>query len=108
MRTPPSTATRRIPCSLMMACSLPRRSRRRLRRRAAALLQATIMQRPAAERRKSGAEDHPGINVIGVGDNAVGKGALALVEHRLDQLSTETIALPRVVRPIPRRGLALL
>src|SRR6476659_3596025 len=90
IRTPPSTATRRIPLSLMMAWSLPARSGRGRSCGRGRFLRAPVMQRPAAERRKAGAEDHAGIDVIGVGQNLVGKDALTFVEHGLDQLAAET------------------
>src|SRR5262245_405356 len=66
------------------------------------------MQRPAAEGRKAGAEDHAGIDVIGIGYDLVGKGALAFVEHWLDQLATETIELSVVVFRLAALGLAVL
>ena len=66
------------------------------------------MHRPAAEGRKAGAEDHAGIDVIGVGNDPVGKRALAFVEHRLDQLAAKAVELGVVVDGLLALGLAVL
>src|SRR6266571_4920396 len=44
-----------------------------------------IIQRPAAERRESGAEDEARVGEIGVGDDALGDDGLRLLEIRPDQ-----------------------
>src|SRR5919205_779885 len=48
-----------------------------------------IMQRPAAERCETGAEDQSGVDQLGVGDDALVERALRLGEVRVDQAVDE-------------------
>ena len=64
------------------------------------------MQTPAAEGRKARAEDHAGIDVIGVGHDPIGKGTFAFVEHGLDQLAAEAVELIKPMLDECERALA--
>src|SRR5918994_4616791 len=106
MRDPPSTATRRIEASAMILAGSPCSGRGSASRRL--LLRAPIVQRAAAERREARAEDHAGIDMIGVGHDPVLERALRLVEHRLHQLTAEPFQLGLVVLDLLALRLALL
>ena len=49
------------------------------------------MQRAAAERGEARAEDHAGINMIGVLHDMIGERTLGFIEQRLYKLAAETL-----------------
>src|SRR5680860_1011522 len=67
-----------------------------------------VMQRPAAEGRKARAEDHAGVDIVLVLDDAIRRGALGFVEQRLDELAAEPLELGCVVLRLVALRLALL
>src|SRR5690606_10550075 len=56
------------------------------------------MQRAAAERSETGAEDHAGIDEIRARDHTLVPAALALGDQRLDELAAEALQLSLLVR----------
>ena len=46
---------------------------------------ARVLQRAAAERGEAGAEDHAGIEQVGIGDDALAQAGDALIDQREDQ-----------------------
>src|SRR4029079_12466333 len=67
-----------------------------------------IMQRAAAEGRKARAEDHTGVDVVGIRYDVVFKRALGLVEHRLHQFAAKTLEFSRVIADLLALRLALI
>jgi len=49
-----------------------------------ATVRRKIVQRPASERRKAGAEDRSGIDQVGVRDDSLGERGFGLGQHRID------------------------
>src|SRR6266508_1975288 len=66
------------------------------------------MKRTATEGRKARAEDHAGIDVIGVRHDVVFERALGLIEHGFHQLAAQALKLARVVGDVFALRLALL
>src|SRR5262245_21239711 len=62
-------------------------------------LRSDVLQRPPSERREPGAEDEPGIDQIGIGDDALAQHRLGFLQVRLDHLLHQ--------RLVERVGLAL-
>ena len=55
------------------------------------------VQRPATEGRKTGSEDHTGIDQIGALHDALIAHAFAFADQRVDQLATQPLQLELVV-----------
>src|ERR1044072_2171736 len=107
MRTPPRTTARRIGMSAMMFTTTLH-SRGRSGRFRCLSVCAPIMQRAAAEGRKACAEDHTGVDVVGIRYDVVFKRALGLVEHRLHQFAAKTLEFSRVIADLLALRLALI